>query len=115
MSAKIPKQKTVPEMPPVKQRKIKLDPNNENVGAVLISAVRYACGSQTYMPSLVIDVVRPMLPLLTPRTVACMERDIREADKFGGYGDEKIDKPMWLKFLAELQKVMEERGIEKWQ
>ena len=44
-----------------------------------------------------------------------MERNIREAGKFGGYGDENIDKPMWLKFLAELQKVMEERGIERWQ
>lgn len=43
-----------------------------------------------------------------------MERDIREADKFGGYGDETIDKPLWIKFLSELQDVMKERGIEPW-
>ncbi len=66
------------------------------------------------MPSLVIGVVRPMLPLLTPKTFACMERDIREADKFGGYGDETIDKPLWIKFLSELQDIMKERGIEPW-
>ena len=84
-------------------------------GATINCAVRYACGRQSYMPSLVIGVVRPMLPLLNDKTIGCMERDIREAEKFGGYGDETIDKPMWMNFLAELRKVMDERGIERWQ
>ena len=84
-------------------------------GAVINCAIRYACGRQSYMPSLVISVVKPMLPLLNDKTIGCMERDIREADKFGGYGDEKIDKPMWLKFLKELQDIMDKRGIERWQ
>ena len=82
-------------------------------GAVLNCAVRYACGRQTYMPSLVIDVIRPMLPILCNKTISVMERDIREAEKFGGYGNETIDKPMWMSFLAELQRVMKERGIER--
>ena len=43
-----------------------------------------------------------------------MERDIREADKFGDYGDEKIDKPEWLKFLKEIQDLMDKRWIERW-
>ena len=85
-------------------------------GAVMNCAVRYACGRQSYMPKLVVDIIRPMLPMLNNKTIGCMERDIREADKFGGsWGDEKIDKPMWMNFLAELQKVMDERGIERWQ
>ena len=84
-------------------------------GAVINCAVRYACGRQSYMPSLVVGEFRKMIPLLNDKTIGCMERDIREAEKYGGYGDEKIDKPMWLKFLAELQKVMDERGIERWQ
>lgn len=88
--------------------------DDDNFGAVINCAIRYALGRQTYMPSLVIGVVRPMLPLLTPKTIACMERDIREADKFGGYGDETIDKPLWIKFLSELQDFMKERGIEPW-
>ena len=68
-------------------------------------------------PDIVYDkYVRPMLPMLNDKTIGCMERDIREADKFGGgWGDEKIDKPMWMNFLAELRKVMDERGIERWQ
>lgn len=87
---------------------------DDNFGAVIISAIRYACGRQSYMPSLVVGVVHPMLPMLNDKTIACMERDIREADKFGGYGDEIIDKPLWMSFLAELQRVMEERSIERW-
>lgn len=83
-------------------------------GAVINCAIRYACGRQTYMPSLVIGEVRKMLPILNDKTICCMERDIREADKFGGYGDEKIDKPLWLKFLSEIQSEIEKRGIQKW-
>lgn len=89
--------------------------DDDNFGAVINCAVRYACGRQSYMPSLVVGEVRKMIPFLNDKTIGCMERDIREAEKYGGYGDEKIDKPMWLNFLTELQKVMEERGIERWQ
>ena len=88
--------------------------NNDFFGAVINCAIRYACGRQTYMPSLIIEEVQPWLPLLNAKTLACMERDIREADKFGGYGNETIDKPMWMKFLKELQDVMNERGIKRW-
>lgn len=39
-----------------------------------------------------------------------MERDIREAESFGvGYGDEKIDKPVWLDFLKEVQNELSRR------
>lgn len=84
-------------------------------GAVINCAVRYACGRQSYMPSLVVGEVRKMIPFLNDKTIGCMERDIREVEKYGGYGDEKIDKSMWLKFLKELQDVMDKRGIERWQ
>ena len=84
-------------------------------GAVINCAVRYACGRQSYMPSLIIDVVRPMLPMLSNKTIGCMERDIREAEKYGGYGDENIDKPGWMRLLKDLQGVMDERGIQRYQ
>ena len=83
-------------------------------GAVINCAIRYCLGRQSYTPSLVIDEVRKVLPLLNDKTIGCMERDIREADKFSGYGDEKIDKPEWLKFLKEIQDLMDKRGIERW-
>lgn len=117
-SSKIPEQPTIPEMPLVKKprnKTIQLNPNNENVGAVLISAVRYACGRRTYMPSIVVNVILPIVAQLNDKNLCCMERDIREAEKYsGGYGDEKIDKPMWLKFLKEIQDLMDKRGIERW-
>ena len=83
-------------------------------GAVINCAIRYACGRQSYMPSLVIGEVRKMIPMLNDKTIGCMERDIREAEKFGGYGDEKIDKPGWLAFLKELQDEMDRRKINRW-
>ena len=43
-----------------------------------------------------------------------VERDIRDAEKFGGYGNEKIDKPDWMRFLANLQAEIDKRGIERW-
>ena len=40
-----------------------------------------------------------------------MERDLREAN---GYGNENIDKPLWLEFLKEIRQVMNDRNIEVW-
>ena len=91
-----------------------IETNNENFGAVLNCAVRYACGRQTYMPSIVIGFIRPLISEIDDKTLCCMERDIRDAEKFGGYGDEKIDKPDWMRFLANLQAEIDKRGIERW-
>ena len=92
--------------------KIKLDPNNDNVGAVLISAVRYACGRRTYMPSIVVNVILPVVAQLNDKNLCCMERDIREQERFG-YGDE-CDRVNWMKLLKALQGEIEKRGIERW-
>lgn len=92
--------------------KIKLDPNNENVGAVLISAVRYACGRRTYMPSIVVGVITPVIPQLCDKNLCCMERDIREQERFG-YGD-KCDEVTWLNFLKLLQDEVDKRGLQRW-
>lgn len=91
-----------------------IETNNEKFGAVLNCAVRYACGRQTYMPSIVIGFIRPLISEIDDKTLCCMERDIRDAERFGGYGDEKIDKPDWMRFLADLQAEIDKRGIERW-
>lgn len=39
---------------------IKISDQNNDFGAVLICAVRYCIGRQTYMPGLVIDFIRPV-------------------------------------------------------
>lgn len=42
-------------------------------GAVLNCAVRYALGRASYMPRLVMDQIRPMLPDCSDKCVACQE------------------------------------------
>ena len=69
-------------------------------GVILICAIRYCLGRQTYMPILVIDFIRPMLPHLDNKTLSIIENDIRNAES---YGNEKIDKPIWLQFLSEVE------------
>lgn len=99
----------------MEDEKFILDPADDDFGAVLNCAVRYACGRRTYMPDIVIGFITPLLPYLNDKTLGCMALDIRNADKlFGGWGDETIDKPHWMTFLGNIQKVMEEKNIPKW-
>lgn len=89
--------------------KNKVSVDDDNFQAILMCAVRYSLGRQTYMPHLVMDYIAPLVPLLSDRTLAVIERDIGEADKMGvGYGNERIDKPRWLQFrqliLSEIKK-----------
>ena len=49
-------------------KKPQTDFTDDDFGAVLNCAVRYAIGRQTYMPGLVIDFIRPMLPYLNNAT-----------------------------------------------
>lgn len=73
---------------------------NEDFGTILICAVRYSIGRQSYMPGLVQDYIRPLLPYLDKRTLFVMQRDIEEAaHRPGGLGDARIDWPGWISFL----------------
>ena len=77
---------------------------DKNFETILLCAVRYAIGRQTYMPSLVIDYITPLLPYLTDNTLRLIANEITEYGAYeGGLGDEKIDKPYWIKFLREIR------------
>ena len=89
-----------------RRRMIKISDQNNDFGAVLICAVRYCIGRQTYMPGLVIDFIRPLLPKLDSKTLTVMERDIIEADSLG---DEQIDQPKWLYFLNDIREEKQRR------
>lgn len=52
----------------------KIDLSNDDFGAVLNCAVRYTLGRRTYMPGLVIDYIRPLLPFLSSKTLWCLIR-----------------------------------------
>lgn len=89
-----------------------IDLTDDDFGAVLNCAIRYSLGRQTYMPHLVMDFARPLLPYLSGRTLWCMARDIREAETYGGYGSPVIDEPHWRKFLEEVEAEVEKRKSE---
>lgn len=92
--------------------KPKIDLADDDFGSILNCAVRYALGRETYMPSLVIDFITPLLPHLSDRTLWCFDQDITEQRYYGGYGDKTIDEPVWMRFHAAIRKERTRRGHE---
>lgn len=86
-----------------------IDPSDRDFGAVCISAVRYCLGRQSYMPGLVQGFLRPLLPHFSDNDLTVMKRDIEEAEERGGYGDERIDKPGWIRFLSDISSEITKR------
>lgn len=71
---------------------------------ILLCAIRYAIGRQTYMPSMVIDYITPLLPYLSDNTLKLIANEIIGHYTYeGALGDEKIDKPYWIEFLRKIR------------
>lgn len=84
-------------------------PIDQDFGTILICAVRYSLGRQTYMPGLVQGYIRPLLPYLDKRTLSVMQRDIEEAaHRSGGLGDARIDWPGWISFLETVNEAQKD-------
>ena len=80
---------------------------NKDFETILLCAVRYAIGRKTYMPSLVIEYITPLLPYLSEDVLKLIANEIIEHYTYeGGLGDEKIDKPYWLDFLRKIRLEM---------
>ena len=73
---------------------------------MMISALRYAIGRYTYMPSVTIEYIRYLIPQLSAKTLFAMKRDI----------DEEIERYQRMKrelyMDKEWQKLAEEMRIE---
>lgn len=92
------------------QDAIKALDGDDEFGTICICAVRYALGRETYMPTLVQDFVKRHINELSTGTLEIMRCDVMEADSmWGGYGDEKIDKPGWMCFMAFLEDEIKKR------
>ena len=77
---------------------------DKNFETILLCAVRYAIGRKTYIPSLVIDYITPLLPYLSDNTLRLIANEITEYGAYeGGLGDEKIDRPYWEQFLRKIR------------
>lgn len=83
---------------------------SDDFESILICAVRYCLGRRTYMPSVVINYITPILSSLSQTTLFCMKRDVEEAEKENRLGDENIDKPLWISFREKIEEEIEERG-----
>jgi len=103
--------------------KVELDDKFETI---LICAERYACGRESYMPSLVIDYITPLLPHLSDRALSVLNDDMRLTDEMdsrcesvevvpgvrhGIWGNDRIDKPGWMRFWQAVKAEMERRQL----
>lgn len=97
---------------------------NDNLETILICAERYACGRESYMPSLVIGYITPLLPDLSDRALSVMNEDMKRNDdmdkrmdgfeavkgyRHGAFGSDIIDKPGWMRFWAAVKAEMRKR------
>lgn len=73
---------------------------------MMISALRYAIGRYTYMPSVTIEYIRYLIPQLSTKTLFIMKRDIdEEIERY-----QRIERELYM--AKEWQKLAEEIGIE---
>ena len=86
--------------------------NEEDFGTLAICAIRYCQGRQTYMPDLVRGIVREYIAEVEDRDLDVMINDCEFQKRMNLYGDEKIDKPDWLKWRDELLAERKRRNDE---
>lgn len=81
---------------------MKIDIGEKDFGTLCICAIRYCHGRQTYMPSLVREIVRSHLKDISDEDLAIMLEDCDFQRRMRLYGDERIDKPDWLRWEQRL-------------
>ena len=70
----------------------------DDFGTLAIYAVRYCQGRQTYVPELVREIIAPHLPDISDNHLSVMIDDCEFQETMNLYGDEKIDKPGWIRW-----------------
>ena len=85
----------------------------DDFGTLAICAIRYCHGRQTYMPDLVQGIIRPRLKELSDKDLSVMIEDCDFQERMHLYGDERIDKPGWLKWKADLIAERKRRADER--
>lgn len=73
---------------------------------MMISALRYAIGRYTYMPSVTIDYIRYLIPQLSTKTLFVMKRDIaEEVERY-----KRMERELYM--ADEWQKLAEDMMVE---
>lgn len=77
---------------------------------MMISALRYAIGRYTYMPSVTIDYIRYLIPQLSTNTLFVMQRDIRETIvSYGRLKRKLYMEAEWIKLAEEINEMYEKK------
>lgn len=77
--------------------------SQEDFGTLAICAIRYCQGRQTYMPDLVRSIVVPHLHDISDNDLRVMIEDCDFQTKMKMFGDERIDKPGWIRWRKLLE------------
>ena len=83
--------------------KIKTVEMDKNFQEMLVSAERYALGRMTYIVSLTVDYITPMIRNLDLKYINIMIDDIDRQREYG------MDKDEWMKLLGRLRAERERR------
>ena len=82
---------------------------DRDLETIFLCAIRYSMGRRTYMPSLVCDYIRPLLPMVSNQFLAFV---MQEYDLYiGDFGD-PCDYDTWMNFKKDVKKEIEIRGLQ---
>ena len=81
-------------------------PITDHFELMMISALRYAIGRETYMPEITIHYIKNLVPKFTARTLFVMRRDIEEeVQRYERMGHELYMKKEWLGLQQEIHEA----------
>ena len=83
--------------------------SQEDFGTLCICAIRYCQGRQTYMPKYVQCICREHFSDFSDKDIGVMLDDCDFQERMNLYGDERIDKPDWMKWKEDLLKEKSRR------
>ena len=92
--------------------KVEVDLASSNFGAMLICALRYACGRKTEMPMRTASFALSLLPYVSDETIERLKKDI-ESRCDRDYA--QICSPIWLQLLSEAKNEEKRREVKKCQ
>ncbi len=79
------------------------DLKGDDLGLVLICAVRYALPRQTYVGGCIASLVTRLWSEIPTRDQETITRDVREALDTDRAGDPRIDAPEWRRMLTNVE------------
>lgn len=92
------------------KKKPVIELDDDDFGAILNCAVRYSIGRQSYMPSLVIRYITPLLPHISKKTLEVFKQDYenKKADEeingFPMFGNSTLWDKFYVNVCAEIER-----------